>query len=202
MFSILDNPLGYLISPDAWMVMYVFNHVPRLPLWLCLLIVVVHSVAWMAVKTLVFRKITVFVQQRNRKRQLVPNIRLPQRKWWAVRMVALWRWVKYWAYRTYQWLRKIARNKPVTPRMFFWLGLEPQCQKAGCGILGIFWPRFGWRGFRDLCLGGISQVLGFCLLFMFLGKDRANIAMYCIFVPIGIYALYRWVRRNGVSHTK
>lgn len=200
MFSILDNPLGYLISPDAWMVMYVFNN--DFPPWLCILIPVVHSVAWMAVKTAIFRGVTVFVQLRVSQRQLVPNIRPQQKKRRVAWLVSLWRWVKHWAYRAYHWGRKIARNKPATPRMFFWLGLEPQCQKAGCGILGILWPRFGWRGFLDLCLGGICQVTCFALLYMFCGKDIANIIMYCIFIPLGLIALYRWMRRNGANHIK
>jgi hypothetical protein len=195
-FSIIDNPLGYLISPDAWMVMYVFNK--GLPLWLCFFIPVVHSVAWMAVKTYFFRKVTVLAQKRAQYRKYHLSVH-PSRSTW---LRQLWRYCKHLANRAYHRGCKIARNKPVTPRMFFWLGLEPQCQKAGCGILGIFWPRFGWRGFLDLCLGGVCQVTCFTLLYMFCGNDIANIIMYCIFVPLGFFALYRWTRRNGANHTK
>ncbi len=178
------------------MVMYVFNH--DYPPWLCFLVPVVHSVVWMALKTYLFWMGSEFHQRRARQRALTPRVRPPRAGW----LHALWRQGKHRVNRAYHWGRKLAHNKPMTERAFFWLGLEPQCQKAGCAILGILWSRFGRRGFVALSLGGTCQVVCFCLLFMLFGKDVANIAMYCIFVPLGLLALYRWIRRNGVNHTK
>jgi len=195
-FGILENFFRYLISPDAWMVMYVFNH--DLPLWLCFLIPIAHSIVWMAVKTRLFWVGTQMRQRHMLQRTSVLVVRPSRSGRWR----RLWRLCKHWVHRAYHWGRKRAHNKKMTERAFFWFGVEPQLQKAGCAILGILWPRYGYRGFIALCLGGSCQVACFCLLFMLFGKTIANIAMYCIFVPLGLFALYRWIRRNGASQTK
>lgn len=193
MFGIFKNLSWYLYSPDACMIMYVFNHEPHWPLWVCFLVPIVHSVLWVAVKTTFFRIITLLFQWRARKRkERTMQFQKPS-TWWG----KLWRLIKHWAYRAYQWARTLAHSKPFTARALFWFGLEPQLQKAGCAILGILWPRFRWRGYLALCFGGSCQVLFFCLFYVLFGEAIANVAMYCIFVPLGLFAFYRWIRRNG-----